>query len=576
MFIATIPNRSSPPAVLLRESYREGKQVKSRTLANLTGWPVAKIEALRRVLRNELLTTPSDAFTIERSLPHGHVAAVLGTLRRIGLETMLSSRRTTERDLVVAMIVSRVIDPRSKLATAQGLQDECATSSLGEVLDVASRDEDALYGAMDWLLEKQERIEKVLAKKHLQDGTLALFDASSTYFEGRTCPLARIGYSRDGKKGTLQIVLGLLCNKEGCPVAVRVFEGNTGDPKTFTAQVNTVRDRFGLKRIVMVGDRGMITDARIREDLEPHEGLDWITALRAPAIQKLAAAGVIQRSLFDQKDMGVVTDPAFPGERLVVCRNPLLADERARKREDLLRATEISLSRILQAVQRSRHPLRGQTRIALKVGKVIDRFKMSKHFKVEITDSTLRFERDETSIAAEKSLDGIYVIRTNVPEEKLASEEAVLAYKRLSTVERAFRSLKTVDLRIRPIHHRLADRVRAHVFLCMLAYYVEWHIRLALAPIVFDDDDKPSAASRRASPVAPAVRSLRAEAKAQSKRTEDDFPAQSLQGLLRHLATLTKNRVRTQHVNAPAFEQFTLPTRLQSRAFELLHVSVKL
>jgi len=574
MYIATVPNRASPPAILLRASYREGKKVKTRTLANLSHWPNEQIESLRRVLRGDTVVSPEDAFDIQRSLPHGHVAAVLGTLRQLGLERLIDRGASRERSLAVAMVVARVIEPRSKLATARGLAEETAVSSLGEELELASANEEELYRAMDWLLTRQERIENALAKRHLTGGTLVLYDVTSTYFEGTKCPLAKLGHNRDRKKGKLQIVFGLLSNLEGCPCAVEVFAGNTGDPSTLAAQIKKTRERFALERIVLVGDRGMITEARLREDIKPVDSLDWITALRAPAIAKLMAAGAIQMSLFDETDLAEITHPDYPGERLVVCRNPLLAEERTRKRQELLAATERELAKIQVATERPRRPLRGKDKIALRVGKNIGRYKVQKHFRIEITEESLRYERKTEKIEAETALDGIYVIRSSVPSELLGSEDTVSAYKRLSTVERAFRSLKTVDLKVRPVFHHAADRVRAHVFLCMLAYYVEWHMRQLLAPILFDDHDKETAENLRRSVVAPAKRSPSAEAKATEKRTDDGFPVQSFQTLLRDLATLTKNRVRAGSIqDAPTFIQYASPTPLQQRAFKLLKVS---
>ncbi len=573
MYIATVPNRSSPPAILLRESYREGKKVKSRTLANLSHWPERKVENLRRVLREETLVAPEDAFEIQRSLPHGHVAAVLGSLRQLRLERVIERRATRERSLAVAMVVARLIEPGSKLATARGVGEESAVSSLGEELEIVSASEDEFYRAMDWLLKRQERIENALAKRHLRSGTLVLYDVTSTYFEGRKCPLARFGHNRDGKKGKLQIVLGLLCSIDGCPCAVEVFEGNTGDPKTLSAQIKKTRDRFGLERVILVGDRGMITEARLRQDIRGVEGLEWISALRSPAIAKLVEGGAIQMEFFDEKDLAEITHPDYPGERLVVCRNPTLAQQRARKRKELLAATERVLAKIKAATQRRRRPLRGKDNIALRVGRDVGRYKVQKHFQIDITEESLHYERKREKIKAEAALDGIYVIRTSVPSDLLGSEETVGAYKRLSGVERAFRSLKTVDLKLRPIFHRAADRVRAHVFVCMLAYYVEWHMRQRLAPILFDDDDKETAEKMRKSVVAAAQRSPRAQQKAATKRTEDDFPVHSFQSLLRDLATLTKNHVQAKIKNAPLFVQYSKPTRLQQQAFGLLKVS---
>jgi hypothetical protein len=574
MYVATIPNRSSPPAILLRSSYREGKKVNTRTLANITHWPEAKVEALRRVLRGDTLVSPDDAFEIRRSLPHGHVLAVLGTLRRVGLHQIIGARPSHERNLSVAMIVARVIEPGSKLATARGLADETAFSSLAEELDIVSATEDELYEAMDWLLPRQQRIEDTLAKRHLRGGIIALYDLTSTYFEGVTCPLAKLGHDRDGKKGKVQIVIGLLCNLEGCPVAIEVFAGNTGDPKTLASQIHKVRVRFGLEYVIMVGDRGMITEARIREEFKGVEGLEWITALRAPAIKKLMQAGAIQMTFFDEKDLGEITHPDYPGERLVVCRNPILAAQRTRKREELLQATERKLEKIRQATRRKRNRLTGKDNIALRVGRDIGKHKMKKHFCIKITDDSFDFERDTESIANEAAIDGIYIIRTSVKPEILNEEKIVGVYKRLSVVERAFRSIKSVDLKIRPVHHRLEDRVRSHAFLCMLAYYVEWHMRQALAPILFDDHEKALAEELRTSVVAPAARSPAAEAKARKKETEDGLPVHSFQTFLKDLRTLTKNHMRAKIPGSPEFIQYATPTRLQREALSLLNLPV--
>ena len=572
MYIESVPNRNSPPCVLLRESYRQGGKVRKRTLTNLTRWPPDLVEGLGRLLQGGRVVEELPDFEIIRSLPHGHVAATLGALRKLGLDKLIAPRRSRQRDRVVAMIVARVIDPRSKLATARGLSGETAFTSLGEVLGISDADGDDLYAAMDWLLGRQERIEEALGKRHLRDGTLVLYDVTSTYFEGRTCPLAQFGHNRDGKKDKLQIVIGLLCDVEGRPVAVEVFEGNVGDPATLASQVRKIRERFGLRRVVLVGDRGMITEARIREDLQGIEGLDWITALRAPAIRKLVAEGSLQPSLFDQRDLAEITSPMYPNQRLVVCRNPLLAEERRRKRQELLAATEKQLAKIAAAVGRQRSALRGADKIGLRVGKVLDRFKVAKHFRIEIGDSSFAYERHEPKIAAEAALDGFYVVRSSLPKETLEPAELVGAYKGLSKAERAFRSLKTVDLHVRPIHHHLPDRVRAHVLLCMLAYYVEWHMRQAWAPILFDDDDPAAGEALRDSPVAPAKRSPRAERKAARKRTEQDEPVHSFQTLLADLATIAKNRIQANLPGAEPFEKITRPTALQQRALSLLAV----
>ena len=563
---------------LLRRTYRECGKVRHETLGNISHLPPKLIEIIRNALRGEHYVAATGALEICRSLPHGHVAAVLGTLRKVGLDGMLASRRCVERDLAVAMIVARVIDATSKLATARGMSAATACSSLGSVLGIDSVDEEQLYAAMDWLLKRQSRVEAKLAQKHLDDGCLVLYDVSSSYYTGRHCSLAKFGHSRDRKKGFPQIVYGLLCNRRGCPVAVEVFEGNTGDPTTLEIQIQKIRLRFGIKRVVLVGDRGMITAARIRDELRPVDGLAWITALRGPAIRKLAEEGIVQPSLFDERDLAEIQSPDYPGERLIACRNPLLAEERARKREELLQETEKELDRVVTATRRERRPLRGKDKIALRVGKVIDRRKMAKHFRLTITDSSFSYERHGERIAAEAALDGIYIIRTSVSETEFSAAEAVRAYKDLSLVESAFRSLKTVDLKVRPIYHRLANRVRAHVFLCVLAYYVEWHMRQALAPILFDDDDKEYAESLRTSIVAPAQRSPKALSKAQAKRTVDNEPVHSFRSLLKDLATLAKNQLRSPAISktetTTEFEMLTTPTPLQRRAFELLEIRI--
>ena len=557
---------------LLRRTFREHGTVKHETLGNLSHLPPAALDAVRRVFKGEALVSAHDRFECVRSLPHGHVVAVLGTLRTLGLDTLLAARRRRERELVIAMIVARILTPGSKLATARAVAAETAQTSLGELLDVEDADEDQLYAAMDWLLARQARIETTLASRHL-DNTLVLYDVTSSYFEGRTCPLARRGYSRDNRRGTLQIVIGLLCNRAGCPVAVEVFPGNTADPATVAPQVKKLRARFGLERVVLVGDRGMLTDARIREELEPVEGLSWISALRAPAIQRLAAQETIQRSLFDDVDLAEVTSPDFPGERLVVCRNPLLAAERARKRQALLAATETELEKIVRATQRTRQRLHGADKIGLRVGTVRNKYKVGKHFALTITDDAFSYARKQEQITKEAALDGLYVVRTDVDAAQLSTEEVVRAYKSLSVVERAFRTMKTIDLQVRPIHHRREDRVRAHVFLCMLAYYVEWHMRRALAPLFFEDHDR--AAAQRASVVCKAERSPAADRKAATKRTEDDFAAQSFRSLLGQLGTIVKNWVRPAATPGASFPMVTTPNRHQRRAFELLGLSLR-
>jgi transposase len=579
MHVDRIPNRTSPPAYLLRETYREGSKVRKRTLANITHWPPAKIEALRRLLRDELLGGDQAAgLSLLRSLPHGHVAAALGMLRKVGLDRVLSQggrQPAREVALCIAMMVARIIDPVSKLATARVLDGATANCSLGAVLGLGAVDEQELYGALDWLLGQQERIEKALARRHLTNGTLVLYDVTSTYFEGRSCPLARFGHNRDGKSGKLQIVFGLLCTTEGCPVAVEVFEGNVGDPSTLASQIAKLKERFGLERVVLVGDRGMITQARLEKTLEP-AGLDWITALRAPAIRSLVEAGALQLSLFDERDLAEITAPDYPGERLVACRNPMLADERARKRGELLDATEKKLTHIQTRVRRAKRPLRGKDKIALAVGAVINRYKMAKHFAVTIADSDVTFERKTAQIAAEAALDGIYVLRTSLKPETLDAPSTVKTYKQLAQVERAFRSLKTVDIEVRPIHHRRPHRVRAHVFLCTLAYYLEWHMRQALKPILFDDHDKAAAEAARSSIVAKAKRSKAADRKALTKRTDDGLPVHSFRSLLGDLATVTQNTMAMVGQPDATFVLYPQLTPVQARAFQLLDVALNL
>jgi hypothetical protein len=575
MYIEVVPNRDSKPCILLRESYRQDGKVCKRTLANLSKLPSEALEGLRVLLRGGTVVEDfSQSFEVVRSQPYGHIAAVLGTLRQIGLDRDLDPQRCTERDLVVAMIVARILEPASKLATARGLGQEAPLNALVEDLDLSEIDESKLYAALDWLYMHQAAIEQRLARRHLQEGSLVLYDVSSTYFEGRRCPLAQLGYSRDGKKGTLQIVFGLLCNSAGCPVAVEVFTGNTADPKTLTPQVEKIRQKFGLRRIIFVGDRGMLTSARLREDFHGVKGLGWVSALRTTEIRKLVAGSGFQFSLFDDRDFGEVHSPEFPGERLIACRNPLLEQERARKREELLQATERELQPIVDAIQRSKNRLQGKDQIALRVGKVINRFKVGKHFVIEVTETSFSFRRDLDRIAAEAALDGIYVIRTNVPASELAAEDAVRSYKRLSVVERAFRSCKTVDLHIRPIYHQLSERVRAHVFLCMLAYYVEWHMRQKLAPMLFEDDDPAAGEALRSSVVALAQRSPKAQQKVRSRRTTDGLPTHSFATLLKDLATLTRNHVQPKILSSPPFDTLARPTQLQQKALSLLAVAV--
>jgi hypothetical protein len=576
MYVVKVPNRGSPPAILLRESYRETGKVKNRTLANLSAWPDAKVDALTRVLKGQPPPAADldGAFEITRSLPHGHVAAVLGTARQLGLGELIDPEPSRSRDLVVAMAVAQVIAPDSKLAIARGLRQETAATSLGEVLGVGGCDEDDLYAAMDYLAARQDTIQDTLAARHLAGGTLVLYDVSSAAFEGRTCPLGAIGHPKDGVRGRLQIVYGLLTSKDGIPVAIEVFKGNTGDPTTVASQVTKVKDRFGLAKMVFVGDRGMLTAARLREDVRPAH-LDWITALRAPQVKKLARDGDLQLTLFDVQDLAEITSPDFPGERLVACMNPFLEAERARTRESLLAATEADLAKIAAACARARRPLRGTDKIAVRADRVLKRRKVAKHFTVEIGEDHLRYARNPDSITAEAALDGIYVLRTSVDASDLDSGEVVSSCKALAQVERAFRAFST-DLDIRPIRHRTEERVRAHVFLRMLSYYITWHMQVRLAPVLFTDDDKPAVQAARQSPVAPAARSPKALAKAAAKRTGDDLPVHSFASLLSDLATICLNTITPADPAQPGFRLVTTPTSLQRRAFDLLGVSHRL
>ena len=572
MYIESVPNRNSPPAVLLRESFRAAGKVKKRTLANLSKWPPTLIEGLRVLLKGgAAVSRLDDAFDIVRSKPHGHVAAVLGTLRKLRLDRAIAGADSPERRRALAMIVARILDPGSKLAAARGLAEATARDSLAETLGLEDCGEDDLYAAMDWLLKRQDAIERRLAKRHLKDGALVLYDLTSVWLEGRHCPLGRRGYSREGKRGKLQIEFGLLCDAEGRPVAVEVFDGNTADPATVGAQIDKLRHRFGFSRVVLVGDRRMLTEARIREEVRP-SGLDWISALRGPAVRSLVESGAVQLSLFDETDLVEIRSDAYPGERLMVCRNPLLAEERARKREELLEATEALLDPVVAAARREKRRLKSADKIGVRVGKVVGKYKMAKHFELEIEEDAFGYRRKPESIAAEAALDGLYVVRTSPPQTRLDAEGAVRAYKRLSAVERAFRSLKTVDLKVRPVFHRTADRVRAHVFLCMLAYYVECHMRRALAPLLFDDEDPDAAEAARTSIVAPARVSDAAKEKARGKRTADGLPVHSFRTLLGDLATIAKNRVVPRLPGAEPFDVLTRPTALQREAFKLLGV----
>ena len=563
MYIATVPNRGSPPAILLREGYREGGQVKNRTLTNLSKWPPQKVDLLRRLLRDEPLAPAEALFDVVASFHHGHVQAVRTTMQRLGFDALIASRPSRERDLVVAMVAARILEPDSKLATTRWWH----TTTLPADLGLSDADEDTLYEAMDWLFERQDRIEQKLAARHLRAGGFVLYDLTSSYFEGTTCPLAAFGHNRDGKKGKLQVNYGLLTDARGCPVAVSVFKGNTGDPPTLLPEIRRVRERFGVEQLVVVGDRGMISQTQISA-LQALAGVDWLTALKTGAIRDLVADGHMQLGLFDERNLFELTHPDFPGERLVACRNPELAKLRAHKRQALLAATVKELETVRGMVARG--TLKGRDAIGVRIGKVVNKYKVAKHVKLEIQDERLEFQLDEQRIAAEAALDGIYVIRTSVPAGRLDAADAVRHYKRLSDVERAFRSLKTIDLKVRPIHHRLEPRVRAHIFLCLLAYYVEWHMREVWRPLLFSDEDQ--AAKQTRDPVAPAKRSAAALRKVHTKVLDDGTPAHSFSTLLKALSSIVRNlcRPRGGGPTAPTFEIVTTPNPIQQRAYDLL------
>jgi transposase len=565
MYIETVPNRNSPPAILLREAWRDGKKIRKRTLANLSDWPSNKIQTFRRLLHDETLVSPHDLFCTDRTLPHGHVEAILGTIRKLGFDSIISAKRCRERDLVLAMIAERLIHPCSKLATTR----EWHTTTLAEELSVQDADEDDLYEAMDWLLARQGRIEKKLAQLHLSDGCVVLYDVTSSYYEGHTCPLAVFGHDRDGQKGLPIIVYGVLTDSEGRPVAVEVYPGNTGDPTTVADQIEKLRKKFDLSRVVLVGDRGMLTQPQI-DKIKSHPEMGWITALTSVAIRSLLEKGTLQLSLFDEKNLAEIASPDYPGERLMACYNPLLAEERGRKRRELLDATDKGLAKISREVaRRTKKPLT-ESEIAFKVGKVLGRHKVGKHYEYTIADGMFRSARREDTIAQETKLDGIYVIRTSESQERLSAEDTVRSYKSLSQVERAFRCLKGIDLLVRPIRHRGEERVPAHIFLCVLAYYVEWHIRRALAPILFEDEELPEQRKRR-DPILPAKASESAERKKSTHLTSDGLPAHSFETLMSELASRSRVTYRLKsEEDRVTYNQVPEPTPLQAKVYELL------
>jgi len=563
MHIHVVPNRGSPPTVLLRESYREGSKVRKRTLANLSSLSHAQIEAIRAALRGEDMQPVAQRFGVAASRAQGHVQAVATAMRRLGLASIIASKTCRERDLVLAMVASRILAPHTKLATTRWWH----TTTLAQDLCVADADEDDLYAAMDWLLAHQDSIQKKLAARHLSEGALVLYDLSSSYFEGSTCPLAKLGYSRDGRKGMLQVNYGLLTDARGRPVAVSVYEGNVSDSLTLMPEVARLRENFGIEQLVMVGDRGMISQKSI-DEMRQSEGIGWISALKSASIRALVEQDHLQLGLFDERNLLEISSPDYPGERLVACRNPELAKLRTHKREDLLESTERNLEKIKARVDAGK--LTGADEIGLRVGKVINQYKVGKHFELAITDTNFLFARKTDSIAAETALDGIYIIRTSVPASQMDASDCVRNYKALANVERAFRSLKTIDLKVRPIHHRTADRVRSHILLCMLAFYVEWHMREAWRELMFADTDQQAKKTR--DPVAPAKRSKAALAKVASHTLQDGTPAHSFASLLEELATIVRNTCRTSEAgpDAPTFEILTTPNAKQQRALELL------
>jgi len=567
MYIETVPNRNSPPAILLREGWREGNKTHKRTLANLSHWPQQKIDTFRRLLQDEPLVSPQDLLATQKTLPHGHVEAMLRAIRKLGLDSILAAKPGRERDLVLAMIVQRLLDPASKLATTRLWH----STTLAEELGVAEATEDDLYQAMDWLLQRQGRIEQKLAARHLREGSLVLYDVSSSYYEGHSCPLAQYGHDRDGQKGLPIIVYGLMTDGEGRPLAVEVYAGNTGDPTTVVDQVNKLRERFHLARVVLVGDRGMLTQPQI-EHIKAHPQLGWITALTSGAIRGLLAQGTLQLSLLDQQNLVEIQSPDYPGERLLVCYNPLMAERRRGKREELLAATEKKLSRIGRQVERRKKQPLTATEIALQVGKVLGRYKMGKHFEHTIADGKLSWSRQEEAIAQEAQLDGIYVVRTREAAEQLSAADAVRGYKSLAQVERAFRSLKGMDLLIRPIRHRTQERVLAHIFLCLLAYYVEWHLRRVWAPLLFEDEQLPAERQRR-DPILPARSSESVQAKKRTQQTAEGLPVHSFATLLAELASRARVTYSLKaDSSSPTFQQVPPPSPLQAKAYELLNL----
>lgn len=567
MYIEKVPNRNSPPAILLRQGWREGKKVKKKTIANLSHWPEEKVETLRLLLKDKRLAPVDELFEKTKTVHHGHVQSVLQAVDKLGLDKLISAKRCQERDIIVAAITARICKPDSKLAMSRWWKN----TTLPEILAVGDADEDDIYEAMDWLLARQKRIEKKLAKRHLEDEDLVLYDLTSSYFEGVTCPLATLGKSRDRKRNTMQVNYGLVSDRRGCPVAVSVFEGNKSDSKTLLPQARRVHEDFGIERVVLVGDRGMISQKQI-DVLRDEDGFDWITALKSGGIRKLVEGGALQLDLFDERNLFELEHEDYPGERLVACRNPVLARKRAYKRESMLEATEQELAKIRTSLKKGtlKKKERTKDRIGVRVGKVVNKYKMAKHMVLHIKDNSFDFELNQQSIAAEAALDGIYIIRTSLPEESMKADEAVRSYKDLTSVERAFKSLKSIDLMVRPIRHRTEDRVRAHIFLSMLTYYVQWHMLEAWRPLLFADEDQEAKKSR--DPVAPAKRSKRALKKARTKKLDDGTDVESFRTLLEHMGTITRDtcRQRCDDDSSRTFTIDTTPNEKQSSALKLL------
>ena len=574
MYIERVPNRNSPPAVLLRESYREGDRIKKRTLANLSKLPDDVVDNMKMVLKGAKVSIESaipSNFEIIRSVPHGHVAAILETISRLGLSKIINSRSSRQKNLVIAMIIARIINPKSKLATARGFNYQTCSHSLGQLLNIETARDDELYSALDWLLDNQGKIEDKLAKKHLTSGSLVLYDVTSSYLEGTKCELGQYGYNRDKKKGKTQIVFGLLCARDGCPCAVEVFSGNTADSSTLASQIDKVRNRFGIPHVIWVTDRGILTSAKINELVKPVEGLDYISGLTKPQIRKLAEVEAIQLGLFDELNLVEFESEDYPEERLIACRNPLIAEKNQTQREAILQLVEKELSQIVKATKREKRALKGQDKIAFRVAKVLNKYQVNKYYILDIKDNEFTFSRREELIAQETALDGIYVIRTSVKKTVMDAPTTVKAYKSLSQVESAFRCYKSIDLKVRPIYHYKGERVKAHIFLCMLAYYVEWHLRKLLAPFLFEDEE----VSELTTDVIQASRSKSAIAKDRKKRNSEDLPVHSFRTLLEDLGTICLNKIRyTNSSGEYVFSKITQPTPLQQSCLDLLNVSL--